>query len=334
MSSIRKLLIQNNTDSPAISCCFNSKQANVLVGVNSNDNASVFKLNDQEALVQSIGTLPFITSDPYTYGKIAVSHSLSNIFAMGAEVKTALNFMGYPKCTYSQKVLDAIYQGGNEKLKECGALLMGNHTIQNSEIFYGVSATGTVHPQKIYRNNTAKIGHVLILTKPLGMGILTTAIKRDLIRSKEIDDAIKIMEILNYLPSQIMKEYEVSACTNISTRGLLGHALESTNAFTSYTIHCGVVPVAPLAQELADQGIYCEQTIENIAYIEPYLTIMCNTTKCKLMYCDTQISGGLLIAMDKNDAKEYIKKVEELTFGYAKVIGEVIPRGITPLIVY
>jgi len=317
-----------------INCCLNTKQTNLLVRINNNDDASVYQLNENEALTQSFNTLPFVTSNAYMYGKIAVAHSLSNIFALGAEVKTALNVMGYSKIHHTQEIVDEIFRGGHEKLKECGGILVGQHTIQSNEIFYGLSATGIGDPKKIYRKNSAKIGHVLVLTKPLGMGILTTAVKRNLIRGKEVDDAIKIMETLNYLPSQIMKEYEVSACTNIATLGLLGHALESTNAFTSYTIHCGEVPVAPLAQELADQGIYCEQTQKNLAYIDPYLTIMCNTNKCKLMYSDTQISGGLLIAMDKNHAKEYIKKVEELTCGYAKVIGEVIPRGISPLIVY
>ena len=315
-------------------CSLSSYNKNVLVGFDNSDDACVYQINENEALVQTLDFITPVVDDPYVYGKIAAANSLSDIFAMGAEVKTALNIVGFDRKNHPTEVLGEMLRGGNEKLKECGGVLMGGHTIESGEMFYGLSVTGMVQPQKIYRNNTAKIGHVLVLTKPLGMGILTTAIKRDLITGKEVDEAIKIMETLNYLPSKIMQEFNVSACTDITGFGLLGHALESTNAFTSYTIHCGEVPVAPLAQELADQGVYPGGTVRNMKYIDEYLTIMCNTSKCKLMYCDAQTSGGLLIAMDKEDAKEYVKRVEEVTYGYAKIIGEVIPRGMSPLIVY
>jgi selenide,water dikinase len=315
-------------------CSLSSYNKNVLVGFENSDDACVYQLNDEEALVQTLDFITPVVDDPYVYGKIAAANSLSDIFAMGAEVKTALNIVGFDRKNHPTEVLGEMLRGGNEKIKECGGVLMGGHTIESGEMFYGLSVTGMVHPQKIYRNNTAKIGHVLVLTKPLGMGILTTAIKRDLITGKEVDEAIKIMETLNYLPSKIMQEFDVSACTDITGFGLLGHALESTNPFTSYTIHCGEVPVAPLAQELADQGVYPGGTARNMKYIDDYLTIMCNTDKCKLMYSDAQTSGGLLIAMDKEDAKEYVKRVEEITYGYAKIIGEVIPRGLSPLIVY
>ncbi len=253
---------------------------------------------------------------------------------MGAEVKTALNIVGFDRKNHEKEALGEILRGGNEKIKECGGLLMGGHTIEAPEMFYGLSVTGMIHPNKIYKNNAAKIGHVLVLTKPLGMGILTTAIKRDLISESTKNEAIKIMESLNYLPSKILREYDVSSCTDITGFGLLGHALESTSDLTSFAIHCGIVPVIKDAQEFAEQGVVPGGTKRNMKYLEDKTTIMCPTSKCYQIYCDAQTSGGLLIAMDKNDAKEYIKKVEELTFGYATIIGEVIPRGVTPLIVY
>lgn len=315
-------------------CGLSTKNDDILVGFDNSDDASVFQINEEEALVQTLDFITPVVDDPYVYGKIAAANSLSDVFAMGAEVKTALNIVGFDRAHHDKNVLGEILRGGNEKIKECGGVLMGGHTIESAEMFYGLSVTGMVHPKKIYRNNTAKIGHALVLTKPLGMGILSTAIKQDLVDDTTINEAVKIMESLNYLPSQIMKKYDVSACTDITGFGLLGHALESTNPYTSYTIRCGEVPVAPLAQELADKGVVPGGTKRNMKYIEEYLTIMCNTSKCKLMYCDAQTSGGLLIAMDKEDAKEFVKEIEEITFGYAKVIGEVIPRGITPLIVY
>ncbi len=212
---------------------------------------------------------------------------------------------------------------------------MGGHTIESPEMYYGLSVSGIVHPNKILRNNTAKIGHVLVLTKPLGMGILTTAIKRDLIGESTKNEAVKVMEALNYLPSKLLRDYDVSACTDVTGFGLLGHALEATGPFNSFAIHCGIVPVMSDAQELAEQGVVPGGTKRNMKYLEDKTTIMCPTDKCYQMYCDAQTSGGLLIAMDKDDAKEYIKRVEDLTFGYATIMGEVIPRGgPSPIMIY
>lgn len=315
-------------------CSLTPKDKNILVGFDTSDDASVYKINENEALVQTLDFITPVVDDPYIYGKIAAANSLSDIFAMGAEVKTALNIVGFDRKNHGTEVLGEILKGGNEKIKECGGLLMGGHTIEAPEMIYGLSVTGIVHPDKIYRNNTAKIGHVLVLTKPLGMGILTTAIKRDLLDKDTINEAVKVMESLNYLPSKIMKKYDVSSCTDVTGFGLLGHALESTGPFNSFAIHCGIVPVMNKAQELADKGCVPGGTKKNMAYLEDKMTIMCETNKCKLMYCDAQTSGGLLIAMDKEDAKEYIKEVEELTHGYATIIGEVIPKGITSLIIY
>ncbi|PLY06190.1 MAG: selenide, water dikinase SelD [Arcobacter sp.] len=306
----------------------------VLVGFENSDDASVYKLNDEEALVQTLDFITPVVDDPYVYGKIAAANSLSDVFAMGADVKTALNIVGFDNKNQTKDALGEILKGGNEKIKECGGLLMGGHTIESPEMYYGLSVAGIVHPDKILRNNTAKIGHVLVLTKPLGMGILTTAIKRDLLDEATTKEAVKIMETLNYLPSKLLRDYDVSACTDITGFGLLGHALESTTNLTSFAIHCGAVPVIPEAEELAAQNVVPGGTKRNMKYLEDKTTIMCATSKCYQMYCDAQTSGGLLISMDPKDAKEYIKRVEDLTYGYATIIGEVIPRGLTPIIIH
>lgn len=306
----------------------------VLVGFENSDDASVYKINDEQAMVQTLDFITPVVDDPYVYGKIAAANSLSDVFAMGADVKTALNIVGFDRKNHGTEVLKEMLRGGNEKIQECGGLLMGGHTIEAPEMIYGLSVTGLVHPNKIYRNNTAKIGHVLVLTKPLGMGILTTAIKRDLLDESTKEETVKILEALNYLPSKILRDFDVSAVTDVTGFGLLGHALESTNDFNSFAIHCGEVPVIKEAEELAKQGVFPGGTKKNMDYLRDKTTVMCATDDCYLLYCDAQTSGGLLVSMDENDAKEYIKIIEELTFGYASIIGEVIPRGTSPIMIY
>lgn len=306
----------------------------VLVGFENNDDASVYKLNENEAIVQTIDYINDIVDDPYSHGKIAAANSLSKIFAMGADLKTALSVMGFDKKNHNINELKEILKGGNEKIQECGGLLMGGHTIESSEIFYGLSATGIIHPNKIYRNNSSKIGDVLVLTKPLGMGVLISAIKKDILIDSTKYEAINIMESLNYLPAKILKDFKVSSCTSISNLGLLGHAFESVNSYNSFAIHCGDVPVIQDVFDLSLQGIFPQETKKNMERLKKHTTIMCSTNDCYLAYCDAQVSGGLLIAMDEKDAKEYIKVVEDLTFGYASIIGEVIPRSSTPIMIY
>ncbi len=307
----------------------------VLVGFENSDDACVYKLNEKEAIVQTLDFITPVVDDPYIYGKIAAANSLSDVFAMGAEVKTALNIVGFDGKNHPKEALKEILNGGNEKIKECGGLLMGGHTIEAPEMFYGLSVLGLVHPNKIYRNNTAKIGDVLVLTKPLGLGVLTTAIKRDLISTSTKNEAIKIMELLNYLPSKILRDYKVSSCTDITGFGLLGHALESINESNSFAIEFDKIPMIKDSKEFVQEGVLPGGSKRNMKYLKDKVSIKNPRENYYELCCDAQTSGGLLIAMDKNDAKEYIKKVEDLTFGYASIIGEVIPRGEhTPIVIY
>ena len=252
-----------------------------------------------------------------------------------ADVKTAMNIVGFDKKNISKEALGLILQGGNEKIKECGGVLLGGHTIESPEMYYGLSVTGMIHPDKIMRNNTPKIGHVLVLTKPLGMGILSTAVKRDLLPLNLIKDCAKIMASLNYLPSKIMRKYEVSSCTDITGFGLMGHALECINDLVSFAIFHSKVPIVHEAIQLANEGVVPGGSKRNMKYVEDRITYPANLeSSYQTLLCDAQTSGGLLIAMKEEDAKEYIKEIEELSFGYANIIGEVIPRGISPIIIY
>lgn len=320
-------------DLKQIICSLVPDDENVLVGFKNSEDASVYKLNENEALVQTLDFITPVVDDPYIYGKIAAANSLSDIFAMGAEVKTAMNIVGFDKKNHTYEVLGEMLRGGNDKIKECGGVLIGGHTIESPEMYYGLSVTGMIHPNKILRNNTAKIGHVLVLTKPLGMGILTTAIKRDMLSLATTLEAVKVMEALNYIPSKYLSDYDVSACTDITGFGLLGHAFESTNDSISLSVHAEDVPIMPDVFELADKDVVPGGTKKNMKYLEDKVKFIGNSEKYRLLFCDAQTSGGLFISMDEKDAKEYVKRVEDLTFGYAKIIGTIIPRGDKPLIV-
>ena len=316
-------------------CNLTPKDERILVGFDTSEDASVYQINEDQAIVQTLDFITPVVDDPYIYGQIAAANALSDVFAMGAEVKTAMNIVGFDKKNISKEALGLILNGGNEKIKECGGVLLGGHTIESPEMYYGLSVTGLIHPKDIVRNNTPKIGHVLVLTKPLGMGILTTAIKRDLIPLELTKKCAQIMASLNYLPSKIMRKYDVSSCTDITGFGLLGHALECVNDMVSFSISCADVPVVQEAVALAQEDVIPGGTKRNIKYVEDKISYMSDlSTYCKAILCDAQTSGGLLIAMDKKDAVEYIKELEELSFGYACIIGYVIPKGIKFLIYF
>ena len=316
-------------------CSLTPSDERILVGFDTSEDASVYQINEDQAIVQTLDFITPVVDDPYIYGQIAAANALSDVFAMGADVKTAMNIVGFDKKNISKEALGLILKGGNEKIKECGGVLLGGHTIESPEMYYGLSVTGMIHPDKIIRNNTPQIGHVLVLTKPLGMGILSTAIKRDLLPLDSIKDCAKIMASLNFLPSKIMRKYDVSSCTDVTGFGLMGHALECINELVSFSISCNNVPMVYEAIDLANDDVIPGGTKRNMKYVEDKITYMNNLSiHCKALLCDAQTSGGLLIAMKEEDAKEYIKEIEELSFGYASIIGQVIPRGITPIIIH
>ena len=315
-------------------CNLNGKNEQVLIGFDTSDDAGVFRLSDDLAIVQTLDFITPVVDDPYIYGQIAAANSLSDVFAMGAEVKTALNIVGFDKKNLSKDALGEILRGGFEKIKECGGALLGGHTIESPEMYYGLSVTGTIHPNDVIRNNSTKVGDVLVLTKPLGMGVLTTAIKRDLTDISVIKECAKIMASLNYLPSKIMKKYRINSCTDITGFGLLGHAFECINEEISFSLSCNDIPLVKEAITFAKDGVIPGGTKKNMKFCEDKVLYLKNLEEYyKALLCDAQTSGGLLISMNKDDAKEYIKELEELSFGYAKIIGEVIPRSSSPIII-
>ena len=315
-------------------CGLDCDSEDLLVGFDNSEDASVFRINEDQAIVQTLDFITPVVDDPYIYGKIAAANALSDVFAMGADVKTALNIVGFDKCNLPGEALGEILLGGNEKIKECGGVLMGGHTIESPEMYYGLSVTGLIHPARIVQNNTAKAGHVLILTKPLGTGILSTAIKRDLLSEPSMEEAAKIMQSLNYFPSVVMREYDVSACTDVTGFGLLGHALESMNDAISFDIDSGLLPILPEVSAMAELGAVPGGSKRNMKHIESRVAFKKGAEDAKLILSDAQTSGGLLISMNAKDANEYLKRIEETTYGYARIIGEVVPKGEADIVVF
>jgi len=314
-------------------CNLKANNEQILVGFDTSDDAGIYQLSDSLALVQTVDFITPVVDDPYIYGQIAAANSLSDVFAMQGDVKTALNIVGFDSTNISKEALTEILKGGFEKVKECGGSLLGGHTIQTHEMYYGLSVTGVINPKNIKRNNSAKIEDLLVLTKPLGMGILTTAIKKDLININLIKHCADIMASLNYLPSLIMKKYKVSSCTDVTGFGLLGHAFECINEDISFRINSSSVPVIKEAFDLVAKDVLPGGSKRNIKFCEDKVTYNTNNPNMKAVLCDAQTSGGLLIAINKNDAKEFVKEIEDLSFGYAKIIGEVIPKDKSPIIV-
>ncbi|WP_198304816.1 selenide, water dikinase SelD [Arcobacter vandammei] len=315
-------------------CHLKANSEQVLVGFDTSDDAGVYQLSPDLALVQTVDFITPVIDDPYIYGQIAAANSLSDVFAMGGEVKTALNIVGFDSKNVSKEALAEILKGGFDKVKECGGSLLGGHTIGSPEMYYGLSVTGVINPKDVKRNNGARAGDVLVLTKPLGMGVLTTAIKRDLLELPLIKHCADIMASLNYLPSRIMKKYRVNSCTDITGFGFLGHAFECINENISFSINSRNVPFVKEAYELCKAQVVPGGSKRNQKFLEDKVSYSSSVDETlRTILCDAQTSGGLLIAINKDDAKEYIKELEELSFGYAKIVGEVIPKSSSPIIV-
>ncbi len=304
----------------------------VLVGMDSSDDAAVFKIDDTKALVQTVDIITPVVDDPYVYGQIAAANSLSDIFAMGAEMATAMNVVGFDGCNHPKEVLNEILGGGQSKVKECGGVVVGGHTIETPEMLYGLSVSGFVHPDKIYRNNTPRIGDVLILTKPLGMGILTTAIKADMLPTDSVKKIAFILSQLNYKASKIMKKYDVSACTDVTGFGLLGHALEMAEERVSIEFKYDSIPYLNEAKEMADMGIIPAGTYNNLSYVKDKVLFK-KELEDEIILFDAQTSGGLLIAVNEADSSALLKELKDEGYEYSSVVAQVKSKDDEALVV-
>ena len=301
-----------------------SSNKNLLTDLSSNEDAGVYKIDEKRALVQSVDMITPVVDDPYYYGQIAAANSLSDIFAMDAEVLTAMNIVGFDGCHQDAEVLREILRGAQDKLNECGGAIVGGHTIETPEMLFGLSVTGVVSPDNFWRNNTIKDGDLLILTKPLGMGILTTALKADLIDENIIKMIVAILSQLNHKASKTLKRFGVHACTDVTGFGLLGHAYEMIgDESLSIKIYKDRVPILNDAYEMADMGIIPAGSYANKEYLKDKVKLFCEED---ITLFDAQTSGGLLVAVKDVEAKEIVNALKNEGYEHSSIIGEVKKR--------
>ena len=275
---------------------------NLLVGFDKSDDASVYKVSDDLALVQTVDFFPPIADDPYLFGQIAATNALSDVYAMGGEPKLCLNIMAIPE-SMPKEAVHQLLRGGYDKVYEAGALITGGHSILDEEPKYGLAVTGFVHPDKILTNSGARPGDVLLLTKPLGIGVLTTAAKADMASPAAVALAQQLMTTLNKSARDAMVQYRVHACTDVTGFGLLGHACEmAQGSGVELDLRVEDIDLIPEAVELARMGILPAGMYRNRAFaegeVDAGVTELC---KQDLLY-DPQTAGGLLMAVDPADA--------------------------------
>ena len=305
---------------------------NLLVGIETSDDAGVYKLSPELALVQTLDFFTPIVNDPYYFGRIAAANALSDVYAMGGRPLTAMNIVCFPITDMPKQILKEILRGGLEKIHEAGALLVGGHSVDDQELKYGLSVTGIVHPEKILTNKGSKVGDKLILTKPIGTGILATAIKGKLASQKVSETMIEVTSALNDRASQIMQKYETHACTDVTGFGLGGHLLEMARASrVEIAIHAESIPIIPEAKEYALMGLipagsyatkhFCEHSVEIRPEVE--------TLFMDLIF-DPQTSGGLVLSVAGGQGDACLHALRAGGVRSAEIIGEVVrphPKG-------
>lgn len=300
--------------------------ANLLVGIDTMDDAAVYRLNDETALVVTADYITPIAEDPYWYGAVAAANSLSDVYAMGGRPITALNLCNFPGEGVDIETLGKILKGGLDKIHESGALLVGGHTVRDEEIKYGLSVNGIVHPKKYTPNAGAKAGDVLLLTKPVGTGVHITAAKKGLIGAEEFDPVVRAMATLNKVACETMMEFECRGATDITGFGLSGHSLGMARASrVTIRFYYDSIPRFPMLAELVSRGVRTGVTGSNAKMSAPSIRFSGDfTEEEKALFWDPQTSGGLLIAMRAKDGDALLKKLHERGVKEARIVGEVL----------
>ena len=298
---------------------------NLLIGYDSKDDAAVYKVDDDLAIVQTLDFFPPMVEDPYTFGKIAAANALSDIYAMGGEVKTALNIVCFPE-KMDLNILGEIMRGGSEKVIEAGGTLAGGHSIADSDVKYGLSVTGVVHPDKIYPNNQGQPGDLLILTKKLGVGIICTANRVGEASPEAMEGAIQSMTTLNKTASRLCHDYTVHACTDVTGFGFLGHLHEMMDGRLSCRIDASQMPLFPEALDYAEEFLLTAAGQRNRNHVGDSVKFEGVSFAMEEVLFDPQTSGGLLIALPPEEAPSLLAKLREAGLP-AAIVGEILPRG-------
>jgi selenide,water dikinase len=296
---------------------------NVLVGSATADDAAVYRIDDERALVLTTDFFTPVVDDPYEFGAVAAANALSDVYAMGGKPLTALNIVGFPDESLDVSVLAEILRGGADKAKEAGIDIVGGHTIKTDEPIYGLAVTGMVHPERIASNAGGRPGDVLVLTKPLGLGIVTTAAKQDRDTANAIREAIRLMSTLNRGAAEAMATVNVHACTDITGFGLLGHLRNIAKASHCVaTVRLANVPVIEAAWTYVREDIAPGGTHANWRFLNEHVDYAAGIDKAsQLVLCDAQTSGGLLIAVAADEADKLVAALREHATPCAAIIG-------------
>ena len=302
------------------------KDPRVLVGLDTSDDAGVYQLNDEVALVQTVDFFTPIVDDPFTFGQIAVANALSDVYAMGGTPLTGMNLVAFPVKTLSPSILKDILLGGLSKMKEAGVALVGGHSIEDPEIKYGLAVTGVVHPNKILTNAKAKAGDKLVLTKPLGTGIISTALKAGMASEEAIRKSVESMGTLNRTASEWMKKFGAHACTDITGFGFIGHALEmATASQVGMVVQSKAVPVLPEAMEYAKLGLIPGGAYSNRDFFSCRVEVHSGVPALLVdLFYDPQTSGGLLISLPSGEAEELVAQLRKERNIDSCIVGEVV----------
>ena len=305
------------------------KDPKVLVGLDTSDDAGVYQLNDEVALVQTVDFFTPIVDDPFTFGQIAVANALSDVYAMGGTPLTGMNLVAFPIKTLSPSILKEILLGGLSKMGEAGVALVGGHSIEDPEIKYGLAVTGVVHPKKILTNAKAEIGDKLILTKPLGTGIISTALKGEMASEEAVRNIVESMVTLNRTPSERMKTFGAHACTDITGFSFIGHALEMAIASqVEMVIQSKTIPIFPEAIEYAKLGLIPGGMHSNRQFFSCRVEVHSNIPNLLMdVLYDPQTSGGLLISLPSDRAEELVVILKKEGHVHSSIVGEVVEKS-------
>ena len=299
---------------------------NLLVGFDTSDDAAVYKINEETAMIQTVDLFPPVVDDPYIYGQIAAANALSDVYAMGGEPSICMNIFAFPE-NLPKSHIQGILEGGYDKVKEAGAIIAGGHTINDEEPKYGLCVTGFTHPDKIWTNNTAKEGDVLILTKPLGSGILNSANKASLLLPNITTQLENHMTLLNKSAFEVIRNFKINSCTDVTGFGLMGHAFEmASGSHVTIKFDSKNIPLMDGVEEMAKMGIIPGGAYNNREYLEPFIELSSNIPLhlADILF-DPQTSGGLLFSVNEKDAPEILKELRG-KLESAQIIGEVLTK--------
>ena len=299
---------------------------NLIVGLDSADDAGVYKITEDIAIIQTVDFFTPIVDDPYWFGQIAAANALSDVYAMGGIPKTAMNLVAFPIKDMDISVLRQILQGGLDKMKEAGVVLVGGHSVEDKELKYGLSVTGLIHPDQILRKKNLKAGDSLILTKPLGTGIINTAIKGGLASDEAIEFVTHLMAELNRDAAQAMEGFPVHACTDITGFGLIGHVAEMViDSGSGINLWSEMIPIIPQAFDYAAMGLVPAGAYKNREFREAMVEVYPSVKQAvvDIMY-DPQTSGGQLICVESESAGDLVNELKKKGIDCAAVIGEVL----------